>query len=99
MWYQKLEDKYTFVPEEWNSNSLIDYMVHGQHLTGTIQKIEIRQEAEVRANHGLVASRLREIDWKEETKDCSSLAIHKLNMKENKDECEEKTEMTKNSED
>ncbi|KAK9710075.1 hypothetical protein QE152_g26222 [Popillia japonica] len=33
MWYQNLEDKYTFVAKERNARSLIDYIVYTQDLT------------------------------------------------------------------
>lgn len=86
MWYQKLEDKYSFVAEERNAKSLIDYIVYTQNMSRTVRRVETRREAEVGTNHRLVVAKLGiEMDNRDETPEYTSLAIHRLNDRENRD--------------
>lgn len=91
MWRQEEEDKYTFVAEERNAKSVIDYIVHTRSLNEVIQNIETRKEAEIGSNHRLVVAQLRARINKTEEISYSRIATYKLKIPENQLKYQERT--------
>lgn len=92
MWYQQIDEKYTFVAEERNARSLIDYFVYTQSLIKIIQKVQTKKEAEAGTSHRLVTAQMEvSIGRNEEKKEYSKIAIQELKKKEKNERYEKVT--------
>lgn len=81
-WEQEMDDKYTFIAEERDSKSLIDYIVFTKNLEKDINNIRTEKEPELSTQHRMVTATLRDIITRlEERKKYYKININKFKEK------------------
>ncbi|XP_071051675.1 uncharacterized protein [Onthophagus taurus] len=91
MWSQKRQDKYTFVAEERNGKSIIDYITYTRNLQTRVEEVKTEAEAEMGTNHRLVMATINNIEIeREKMKTYTKIHIHKLRQEEERLKYQEK---------
>ncbi|KAK9752158.1 Endonuclease-reverse transcriptase [Popillia japonica] len=99
-WDQPLDGKYTFVAEEREARSIIDYIVYTSDIQNKIEEVNTIREAELATQHRLVKAIINDISVTiEKRKEYYRIPVHKLKEPERKFRYEENTEVAfKNAE-
>ncbi|KAI4461171.1 reverse transcriptase (rna-dependent dna polymerase) [Holotrichia oblita] len=93
-WKQEEEDKYTFVAEERNAKSIIDYITYTQNFQQEIEEVKVEIEAELATQHRLITAEIKNIQVEvEEKTNYRKIRIYKLKQEEMKEKYQIETNL------